>query len=465
MQLLPASANKLFQCALNSIPSAERNWASWILEVLLYSLRPLTLSEFHTLHSLQHKLSLDIDHISQLEFESRLKNILGGVVIFRRGEVHLAHSRLRDYLLSSRLVVRTKSQIHVNLTELCLQYINSAECQSLIAHRVTISEIPTLSKQENFMSYAVKYWPLHAKVAESSSSIDGIFTQTLLDNEGKSLSLWAQEYGKFVDPIPTGRWELLDPCAGFPILAKHGLQQLLVYAMDRFKASPSFNKGCFHAVASAAAGGHASIVRLLLAVPKPESEKFDTLVLDAIEFGDEEIIKKVISRSTQEVDALLDISALSRAASLNQKIAVDLLLSWLKLENPKINVASELYHTPHAALALYYACQRNCVEVVTSLLQTNINDFADLNKSLCEACKFGHSQLIDPLLDAANSLNDKEEKKIQNCYSKALKTACRFGQYECLQTILKWIRRHDSEYKLDLLLLALAFEFGPSKCS
>ena len=91
-QLLPVSADKLFRCALCSIPPKERNWGSWIFEILLHSLRLLSLLEFHILYLLQHSnFSLELDHSSELEFESRLKNVLGGVVTIRRGKVYLVH--------------------------------------------------------------------------------------------------------------------------------------------------------------------------------------------------------------------------------------------------------------------------------------------------------------------------------------------------------------------------------------
>ncbi len=409
-QLVSATPEKIFQTILASVPSTTRPWLARALERVLFTFRPLTLSEFS-----------DLDDLKQPEgpVEKRIVERDGqGVLVVQRQEVRLAHAGLRKYLETSQdgtlggwFQLPSEPAIHKHLAESCLNYLTCTSTHRLREHRTSESGSwhTAFERRDNFLSYAVKYWLRHAMLAAEEQVFETDACKRFLADE-EAVRQWAVLYRALSPSLASQQSDTsdttppADALSSLAIFAEHGAQDLLSWTMQKHQklGTPGFETACFAALVAAAGQGNIRMAKdlKLMEIPLPEGETLDQLILAALESDDATVFDEIFGMARQYPEKINDMNRLlARAASLGRTAAVKDLLGTLKHSKATpVNTSDRLP-------ALSYACQRGFVDVVDLLIHEGGPDvLAELRQDgttpmpIKQAVKLGRLDIFSSLV-------------------------------------------------------------------
>lgn len=370
-QLVPATTEKVFQSVLASVSSPTQPWLTRALGRVLFTFRPLTLSEFS-----------DLDDLEQPEgtVEKEIVKRDGqGVLMVQRQEVRLAHPGLRKYLETSRdgalggwFQLPPEPAIHKHLAESCLNYLTCTSTHRLRELRTSESGSwhTPFERRDNLLSYAVKYWLRHAMLAAKEQVFETDACKRFMADE-EALRQWAVLYRALSPTLASQQSDTTPPAdalSSLVIFAEHGAQDLLAWTMQKHQklGTPGFETACFAALVAVVGQGNIRMAKdtRLMESPPPEGETLDQLMLAALESDDATTFAEIFGMARQYPEKIRDTDNLiARAASLGRTAAVKDLLGTLK------HSKATPVDTSDRLSALSYACQRGFVDVVDLLIR------------------------------------------------------------------------------------------------
>jgi hypothetical protein len=157
----------------------------------------------------------------------------------------------------------------------------------------------------DFLLYAVRFWPVHARSAGTEFSL-GLTSLQMLLKDSELLMRWARVYSVFSHTfIQLG----LQHSGPFAIFAEHGLETVLVEAMANFTNAPWYKEECSIALIAAAANDQGSVVSLLLDSMAHDKNDLERALLAALPSGNGKILDLLLKRILETAKCLNEVSA------------------------------------------------------------------------------------------------------------------------------------------------------------
>lgn len=448
-QLIPASPNKVFGSILMSLPSQIRSWSILLLERVSFAFRPLTLRELLDLELLDRPDEPQHGLPGASILRGVTKTVCGGLLTVRRKEIHLAHPKLRDFLLTSTqqafrrwFSFDSATSIHERIATACLNYLTSPKRRQLLAHRAGAGRWHTsFERRDDFLSYAVKYWLRHAMRAGKEIFTSNACTRFLADNE--LVQLWVVLYQGLSPPAANGDVPIVNILASLTVFAEHEAEDLLISSLKQHQelGTPDLSLACFSALVAAAGRGNLRIVKELLAIPLPEGETLGQPILAAIESGNKEVFFEITNLERKTRRRIQDFTPLlGRAASLGHTDFAKTLLDMAKTSG--IDIGSSGGLSP-----LSYACQRGNSEVFELLIReggaTVMSELGAKNHTpllIRLAIQFGEIDILDVL---RSTIAERPEDSVAIKYCRSvLGESSAFGRRRPVRSMLDYLARH-----------------------
>ncbi|KAJ8126628.1 hypothetical protein O1611_g7010 [Lasiodiplodia mahajangana] len=369
-QLIPATPNKVFEFIFASTPLHSRPWWITLIERVLFAFRPITLSELLDIQVCDSTNEFHYKIPGASTLRSATETLCSGILTIRRGEIHLAHPMLRDFLIASTEKVvggwfslDSAASIHGRIATTCLNYLISLKTTQLMEHRAGPGSWHTsFERKDTFLSYAVKYWLRHATNANKAIFESNPCTRFLEDTD--AVRLWTILYQGLSPPVVNRRMPSANFLESLAIFAEHEAEDLLISSVKRHRnlETPGLNLACLGALVAAASRGNVRMVKELLVFPLPAGETFDQPMMAAIESGNNDVFLEIIYHGQRIPGGIRDLGLLlARAASLGHSNFADGLLNLIRASGADIS-------SPHSKSPLTYACQRGHVEILELLI-------------------------------------------------------------------------------------------------
>ncbi|KAI9928836.1 hypothetical protein MW887_002057 [Aspergillus wentii] len=366
--------------------SRDCDFAKQILDLLVLSFRPFRLKELADLEISQtpygHKYYPAVD-CNSFAF------LLPGILSIDQSEIHLAQLDFRKFILSEdsigsdfHLGPQQQEVSHGHIASLCLNYLLSEHGRELLECRIGTGyeDIKGPESPLDFLSYAVQYWPRHAKLAGNNLDPESKPLNALLRDES-TLKKWAQAYWSYKPPHVEA--QMSNPIV---ILAEHGLGQTLEYAVRH--TDPSIlDQVCSAALPAAAYSGENGVLQLVLDHTTPDQKSVQRALLASLRPSNEQIQQTLVAKALQISTSLPDLSvALSRAVSLGYWELVSQILAediWDNGNNDRMRALLQL------------ACRFPSVDTVKCILERTESIFSleDLAEFISQAFKYGNSDV------------------------------------------------------------------------
>ncbi|KAI1125163.1 hypothetical protein F5Y10DRAFT_284498 [Nemania abortiva] len=448
-QLIPATPDKVFGSILTSLPSQVRSWSILLLERVSFAFRPLTPKELLDLELLERP----DESLHGLPGASTprgvTEKVCGGLLTVRRKEIHLAHPKLRDFLLNSKEQASERSfsfdsaaSIHKRIATSCLNYLASPKKRQLMVHRAKAGRWHTSFEcREDFLSYAVKYWLRHAMRAGKEIFTSDACNRFLSDSE--VVRLWVVLYQGLSPPAVNGDVPSVDILLSLTIFAEHEAEDLLISSLKKHQEleTPDLGIACFAALVAAAGRGNIRMVKELLALPLSEGETLYQPILAAIESGHKGVFYEIANLEQKTPGRIQDFTPLlARAASLGHADFAKTLLDMKKTLGVDKGSA-------HGLSPLSYACQRGHAEVVELLIheggatvmsELEVQGHTPLPIQL--AIQFGEINILD-ILGSTFAERPRDSAAVEY-YRSVLTESSAFGRRRPVRNILDYVDRH-----------------------
>lgn len=373
-------------------------------------------------------------------------SLLPGLVSVTQNEVHFSHPRFREILSqTSPFNDEKKSQLaHSCIAAWCLERITKATTGEFKSLSIGGAAFAANLLHHDFMSYAIRYWAKHVKLAgpeaEKSDSL-----QIILKNRPLLLR-WAQAFWNMSRSAASDDLAITTPLA---IFAQHGLESLMVTYMNNYHHTPTYQHEYSQALRQAVQSGEPSIVKALLndsTIPKIDT--FDDILLDAFATGNEEVTQELIEATKRQPDGLSDpVRVLEGAAYYGNSEAVKLLITELLPETLKGNGSSITL----MAVAGSRLQETGTLEVMKLLLDAGFGtaEFSENDENtnaLVAAARLGNPHLATLLAKRladtveaeilAGKGIDKEEKSLWDLFQAALSAAAQNQHHQVIQSLL-----------------------------
>ncbi|KAF7136881.1 hypothetical protein CNMCM5793_006496 [Aspergillus hiratsukae] len=446
----------------------EPELALLTLELITLSLRAVTAQEL--LDWEKASLDWDLRRDGRALHAHNISSRLPGVMTVRLNRVHLYHSSMRDVILSGDQPRSTgvhlgnrheRAAAHARIALSCLQYLTSSHGRQELLQRyqsVGDGEDPPAAipeSHESFLSYAVRFWPRHAKLAGQAFDYTSTVLQTLLDDPDL-LDIWSRAFLlHYCTSIGGPRFIYGGTGGPLAILAGHGL--LKVLCMARGRSGIQWRRPeCSAGLISAAYNAQSDVARLLLALTDPCSEDCAEATVGAIRSKDEDLANAFIDRMTPRPDISLIKHTARHAAAAGQDRILDRLLTIVPMEE-----FDEFGHELHTWLRS--AATVGSLEMAENLLghakrRLELVCLCDLTS---RAVHFGNrevSLLFFTRLQAAikeeegEVTTDEEEAILSTSIQRVLTEALTYGQHLILSRLLEALKKNDVKGYLPILI-------------
>lgn len=239
IERIPEDLDTLYRQLLSDIREEDRHQSRRLMHWICFAIRPLTLDE------LRHALVVDAigSHrsLQQLQdaeeyiedndtMERRVIDLscgLAGVqVIKRKRTVHFIHQSVKDFFVQDGIRILDDSvttadlatgEVHHGLFRLCIRYIAIEDIDQVQCTSELASKFP-------FLQYAIRYWAVHAKLAESKdiSPVDLLDLLDMPENIFNILQRWISVSSQIV-----GYRRPLDRTTFRHMMSIHGIVSVL----------------------------------------------------------------------------------------------------------------------------------------------------------------------------------------------------------------------------------------------
>ncbi|KAK5629048.1 hypothetical protein RRF57_004763 [Xylaria bambusicola] len=301
---------------LRSIP--DQRQARIAVAYLLFTTRPLSTKEFATLLFLGSSVDNGEPAFPYWDlndrFERQRRDWFSGITVNKHDGIQFAHPRLEEVLRTPETSDSPRyfwhevaSTAHYDIAHICLRYLARAKVQE---EQDLLSDKPFIVDSDlGFISYAVRFWPYHFSLAQSTSTEEEMKDlRRKMDNI--DLSQWSRTLWLLSNPFGRSRNPWASPIPALVYLGYHDILQL----SSPLDTAP--------AVEAAARAGNTDLVHTLLEVEggdRPTSSTILEGIKAASSTGNESLTLDLIDRLSPEGHGQLlesGITLLFRAARL-----------------------------------------------------------------------------------------------------------------------------------------------------
>ena len=442
----------VFKTILSYLPWRTSRPTRGILNLLLYSFRPLSIWELREVAQCYNEdLPNSSESANSLKYLDSICASLRGLLQIKQNEIYFAHPALRNFLLSSESPLDSSpKRIHQEIADFCLEYIDTRSNQSIMNYRQSNCMTSPVEWRTSFLDYAAKWWPYHAQISEAGRSY---CTPRLVEvcNNAPLLAHITEIYWRLQCPFMRSSVEEGNHLA---ILASHGLLvALLRVTHDKRSSGPFddlFRRRLFESVVAAAAHGELESMLKLLEWHGHPLERLDELILAAIQSGNSQLAIRSVKLGVQYPESIREPSLLlSRACSSGQVATVQMLLNSASNGSLKNTLILDM-------TALQHACTRAKFEIIKTLVENENGslEISHLKSTLKIACKYGNAEIIR-LITRHEQVN-----QIDTFAQLAIKV----GNFSALRGILNAFEQGQIETALAIELATAAIEAKQVKC-
>jgi ankyrin repeat protein len=440
---------------IQSHPPQEQNRALAILRWTTFALRPLTVSEITEAliidpEDIGTTLQMDElpDNIDDEYIDSEIINICGALVEAREGKlgggagsktIHLIHSSVREFLLSSLSPISTntsdhysecdqafgQAEQHKRLTTICLGYLN---CDDVWQQRATQE---TSGFRRSFNHYAARHWNSHLTAAGSDNAKLASLVTDFFSPGNKNFDHW-RRYIESSDATSSSVQEK-NSVAATPLYyaALFDLPAIMEHIWAEDPTQLNMVGGEYGIPLQAACfKGHESAFHLLIgwgADPNVQGGKFGTPMNAAIVGGQKSIVKALLG---MRVDCSLQDSMGRTTLFIAAMSGDSEVVRWLIEAGAKQAVTNKCGSMP-----LQAAADSGHLDVVKLLLEKGA-DFTVPNNAgwtpVNTAANSGHLEVVKLLLKKGADLTIPNNAGWTPLYS----AACR-GYLEIIKLLLQ----------------------------
>ena len=433
---------------------------------LVRGTRELTLGELTSAVAIDpHSGNENVDPDDLMDPEDIVGYCSSLITVSDDNKVSLAHFSVKEFLTSPRIKETLsiyyvgEEDVHAELAEVCLTYLNYRDFDR---HKVSSEDVRELIDEFNFLEYASKSWPVHARhVSISEIQIHDLIERLFHSNSQRrgNYDLWLQMY--CLQHRREGL-NLVSPLHSNPIYyaAYFGLPKIVESLLDE-GAEPMIDDGPDDALSASSLEGHAEVVKILLqrcfeghskeklahylylAASKGHADAVEILLewgapieakggkhgtalqVAALE-GYPKVVSILLKRGAnfKIVDARFGMP-LSAAAERGHRLVTQLLLD----AGASVNGRGGWYGTPLIS---------SIVGKDESIIDKMIDKGADVNIqggrhdcALMAAAALGKIDLIKKLIDLGAKVNDENDKGAD-----ALHSACCAGRLDVVELLL-----------------------------
>ena len=419
LQRLPPGLDDLYARILLGIEVGHRQIAARILRWVVMAVRPLTLSELGAI------IEPTIEPPTDFTREDMTRNQVsycGYFLTIEECEVNLIHQSAKDYLLRGDFGSNSELEdfrmeervVNHEIARTCLQYLenNMLACMA-------IQTKTARSEAYSLLSYAARYWHIHARSLPSSDDVFDL-SRPFYHKDSRIRELWLNIYQESAkdpwenSPISSKPLHIASHSGILPLAEKLVDQEGFVKMVKRFR---SINVKRFRSVNEkdsrektplhrAAQGGHLAIARLLLskgANVNAKDNKKEIPLHTAARYGHRELIRLLLKNGA-DINAKNNEkeTALHWAARSKHKELVRLLLE----KGADINAKGLFGNT-----TLHIASMSGNEGLARLLLEmgADINAKSDDGETaLHRAPKPGNEGLVRLLLEKGSDINAKD---------------------------------------------------------
>ena len=409
LERLPPGLDELYARILLGIAVEHQQIAARILRWVVMAVRPLTLSE----------LSADIEPTIKPPTGFTRKDVTrahvsycGSLLMIKGCEVNLIHQSAKDYLLSGDRNSNTKLDVfrveekagNLEVARKCLQYLED----NLLASK-DIGPRRKTSHSEAFplLSYATRYWYIHARTLPSSDDVFDL-SRPFYRKNSRIRELWLETYCDLTSDSCFDSSKLLHMASHFdilPLAEKLLTEEGSMNMAKRFHSIDQKDARGWTALHWAAEKGHLAMARLLLEKGADINAKDDddeTALHRAAWSGYDGVVRLLLEKGADiNAKSCDNETALYSAANFGHKGVIRLLLE----KGADINAKDFRGYT-----ALHIAAECGHEGVVRLLLNIGAHINAkdkDNETALHMAARYGHGGVIRLLLNLGVHMNAK----------------------------------------------------------
>ena len=454
----PSGLDKLYARMLLQIGDGRREIAAKILCWVVMAVRPLTLSELSTAieSTVRPSAILSRDEVVR----DQVLNC-GYFLNIERDTVGLIHQSAKDYLLrkisdpNPKLeYFRVKEEAsNLQITRRCLDYLQQG---ALAAGEVDLKRNTSHLKTFPLLSYAVLYWPEHARSLKRSEDVFDL-SQPFYNKKFHIRQSWLRTYWPVKNqgdpPISFTLLHLASYTGILPIAENRLSKNALIGQVQRFFYLNKTDGKGRTALNWAARGGYGAVVQLLLekgADVKAEAKNEWAVLPMAAKDGHEGVVRLLLEKGA-DVNGkdCYGETALLMAANCGSEAVARLLLE----KGADVNYKNQVGLTALRMAATYGQ------ETVARLL---LEKGADTNAAdgwgrtaLHVAAEYGQETVARLLLEEGAEVNAKDKWE-----DTALHMAARYGQETVARLLLEKGADVNARNKRDQTALHMAAMWG-----
>ena len=407
----PPGLEKLYARMLLQIAIGRREIAAKILCWVVMAVRPLTLPEL----SIAIETTVRPSAILSRDEVVRDQVLNCGYFLTIEGDkVGLIHQSAKDYLLRKTSDpdpklehFRVKEEaVNLEITRKCLDYLQQG---ALAAGAVDLKSDNSHLKAFPLLSYAVLYWPEHARSLNRSEDVFDL-SLPFYQKNSRIRQSWLWTYGLWTEfrkpPISLTLLHLASFTGILPIAENVLSKNSLRGHVKRFFYLHKTDDWGRTALICAAEGGHEAVVRLLLekgANVNAKEDNGETALHEAAWGGHEAVVQLLLEKgaNVNAKENNREKTALHPAAMRGHEVVVQLLLEKGADVNAKKDDGETALH--EAAWGGYEAIVRLLLEKWADI---NIKDKSGYT-ALHWAAWGGHEATVQQLLEKGADVNTK----------------------------------------------------------
>ncbi|KAI0406509.1 ankyrin repeat-containing domain protein [Xylaria palmicola] len=436
---------------------------------LLFAMRPLSTMEFATIMYLGSPMDDSVsaspawDHYDRLE--KQRTTWFSGITLNKHSGVHFAHSRLEDALRapetqdsSCYFWHEASRTAHYDIALLCLEYLTR---RRVTEEQDASSELPfCVDCDLGFISYAVKYWPYHFSLAQSTASKEKIevLRQRLaeVDTNRWSRTAWllSNPFSRSRSPLNSpfaslvglGYPDILEPScpsditSGVEEAARAGSSHFVALLLEKAGKANLAQSALLAAVTAASSRGDEPLSIELLNLLSDEgrdeiSKRGEPLLFRAARLGLARLTEKLLETGVP-VDSEVPyakaslITPLCVASIAGYQSTVEVLVK----HKATIEFRSHLQRTPLSLAASHG--NANIIECLVKQAKADIEhrdvgDFAYGQSPFFIACEWGNAMVVETLVELGADPDKKDDEEWA-----PIIVAANFGHWRTIETLL-----------------------------
>ena len=460
--LSPITPKSVLETILSSFDIKDQTRAHSLLLWVKCAFQPLTIWELGIALKLADEFGEDdLEDIDYDELRENLRQF--GRVLWSNGnEVDFWYPSYAE----SREDFKGMDSPHGQIAQLCLRYLSFPSVQEQVkefCHCHTQLDQTLISPpRRDLISYAVRYWPLHYKLAGSKRPMKEA-VEFFQDPDARNT--WARAHYVLSNPVTRIHKSYMSP---LPVISMSGLDDLVDDQITRVRLMATFETDCGLAIVEAARHGHATTVRLLLQTCSPTHEALRDAISAAASFGEGGALDGLVEYASKVEGFRWPSGVLGRVAWLGLAKTAKALVKWGVEVNPSdglynnspLHLAVDARHTAVVKVLirakcdvnsrigdgytpLHLAAARGNPEIVKRLLDAGAEREAETTGLLTPlqlATTGAKQKALEVLLEAGADMNHGSDgdDDAQSWEAKPLVHAAMMGYTECGRLLLKY---------------------------